>query len=210
MYIDMDKNKKMNWYDVKLYQFEKLQEITKIDNEEERLIAIAELLLGEEVTDLPLKDFNEACKQLSFLKEEVPCNSVPPKKVEINGRKYYIDSLLGNITTTQYIDYTNHAKEGSLSKMLSVFIIPEGHKYNDGYDMLQVFSDIDYLPIPIINSIAFFFERQLNKFIEIFQSSSIKKIKKLKFPKETKEKMIEVVKRLVNLVLSHSYSNSVK
>lgn len=190
--------KEMNWYDVSLFQFLKLQELTKIEDETERVLNIAELLLGTEVTNLPLVKFTEEIKKLSFLNTEVP-ESIPPKHVEVNNRKYSVDCLLGNITTAQYVDYTNHAKSNDVAKMLSVFIIPEGHKYNDGYDMLQVINDINDLPVPIVNSIAFFFVKQLVKFMEIFQSYSIKQLKKMKIPKELKKNLIQVLQSITDL-----------
>lgn len=199
--MTMKKEKNMNWYDVTLYQFNEIEEAVKIEDETERIFSLAEILFGEDVTTLPLKEFNEKVKQLLFIKEEIP-NKIPPKKIEVNGRKYFLDCLLGNITTAQYIDFTNHSSTGDLSKMLSVFIIPEGHKYNDGYDMLQVMDDINSLPIPIVNSIAFFFGRQFSTFMTIFQRYSIKQLKKTKLPKETKENMIKVVEKSLDLVLS--------
>ena len=194
------KRKKMTWYDVTLCKFNELQKLFEIEDETERILAIAELLLGEDVTNLPLKEFNEKFKQLGFLKEEIP-NKIPPEKVEVNGRKYFLDCLLGNISTAQYVDFTNHSNSGDLSKMLSVFIIPEGHKYNDGYDMLQVISDINDLPIPIVNSISFFFRRQFSVFMKIFQRYAIKQIKKTNLPKEAKENMIKAVEKSVDLAL---------
>lgn len=196
----MKKEKKMTWYDVTLYQFNELQKLFELEDETERVLGIAELLLGNDVTDLPLKDFNEKFKLLGFLKEEIP-NKIPPKKVEVNGRKYFLDCLLGNISTAQYVDFTNHSNSSDLSKMLSVFIIPEGHKYNDGYDMLQVMDDVNSLPIPIVNSIAFFFGKQFSTFMRIFQRYSIKQIKKTNLPKEAKENMIKVVQNSVDLAL---------
>ena len=89
-----------------------------------------------------------------------------------------------------------------MKKILSVFFIPEGHKYNDGYDMLQVITDIGELPIPVVESAAFFFERQLVKFMEIFQSYSIKRIKKTKMPKEQKEKVIKIIQESMKLILT--------
>ena len=147
-----------------------------------------------------MKEFNEKVKQMVFLKDEMP-NKIPPKKIEVNGRKYFLDCLLGNITTAQYVDFTNQSNTGDLNKMLSVFVIPEGHKYNDGYDMLQVMDDINSLPIPIVNSIAFFFGRQFSVFMKIFQRYSIKQIKKTNIPKEAKENMIKAVEKSVDLAL---------
>ena len=193
-----------NWYNVTLYQFNKLQELIKIEDETERTIAIAELILGNDVTNLPISEFKKEIAKLEFMKEPIP-DKIPPKKVELNDRKYYIDSLLGNITTAQYVDFTNHSKEGNMAKMLSVFIIPEGHKYNDGYDMLEVINDIELLPIPIVNSTAFFFKRQLEKFIQIFQSSLIRKLKKAKMDKQMEKNPIEAVHRVMGLMDSEYF-----
>lgn len=195
------KQNKLTWMDVTLYQFNLLQEVIGIEDETERVIRLAEVLLGDEVLNLPLKEFNERVKELSFLKDEVPVQN-PPKSIEVNGRKYYMDCLLGNVSTAQYVDFRNHSNvtNPDMAKMLSVFIIPEGHKYNDGYNMIEVIKDINDLPIPVVNSAAFFFGRQLNKFIEIFQSSLIRKLKKAKMDKQMEKNLIEVVQQTTGLM----------
>ena len=199
----------MKWSDVKYYQFEKLQELLKIDNEEERLVEIAQLLLGEEVLDLPVAEFSKKVKELDFLKNEMP-SGIPPKKITVNGRKYFLDCLLGNVTTAQYIDFTNHSKTNDICKMLSVFLIPEGHKYNDGYDMLEVMNDIKDLPVTVVYDTAFFFGKHYSEFMRIFQRYSIKDIKRTNLPKEAKKKLIKVVEDSVNLVLYPLSSNFAK
>ena len=196
-----NKDKQMTWYDVTLYQFEKLQDLIKIENEEERMFAIAELLLGEEVTNLPISEFVNATKRLSFLTEEIETKT-PPKNLELNGRKYTVDCLLGRISTAQYIDFQNHLKENDVAVTLSVFIIPKGHKYNDGYDMLQVIDDIKSIPIPIVNSLSFFFSRQFKESMRIFQSYLTKEIKTMNLPKKAMENLIKVVENSVHLALS--------
>lgn len=197
-----DKEKKMTWYDVTLGQYKRLVEAFNIENEEERLMEVTRILLGDEVLDLSLQDFFARTKELEFIKEEMPSGN-PPKTLKINNREYYMDCLLGNITTAQYIDYANHSKTGDMAKMLSVFIIPKNHKYNDGYDMLQVFNDINDIPIPVVNSAAFFFSKQFSKFLEIFQRYSIKSIKRTKLPKETKKQLVKVVENSLGSVLYH-------
>ena len=191
----------MTWYDVTLYQFEKLQDLLKIENEEERMFAIAELLLGEEVTNLPISEFVNATKRLSFLSDEIETKT-PPKNLELNGRKYIVDCLLGRISTAQYIDFQNHLKGNDIAVTLSVFIIPKGHKYNDGYDMLQVIDDIKSIPIPIVNSLSFFFSRQFKESMRIFQSYLTKEMKTMNIPKEAKENLIKVVENSVDLILT--------
>ena len=146
----------MKWSDVTLKQFLELKDIMQIEDETDRTIAIAELLLGLDVSNLPLSEFNKKMKELSFLKEEIPNNHIV-KKVEINNRKYNIDALLGRVSTAQYVDFTNYMKEeNNITKVLSVFFIPNGHKYNDGYDMEQVIRDMESLPVDIAISESFF------------------------------------------------------
>lgn len=197
------KRVRKSWKDVTLKEFLELQDLLKIEDETERLMAVSELLLGEEVLDLPLTEFVKKTQALEFIKEPLPEDN-PPKNVEVNGRKYYLDCLLGNLKTGQYIDYINHAKAGDIAKMLSVFIIPEGHKYNDGYDMEEVFDDINDLPIPVVNSAAFFFERQFRLFIKIFRRYSTSRLRKMKIDENTKKLLIEMVNNSTDTVLFHT------
>ena len=194
----------MKWNDVTVSQFLELQEIIKIEDETDRLLAIIELFFGEDAVNLPIYEFNKKIKELDFLKTEVPKNHIV-NTATVNGRKYKVDALVGHISTAQYVDFTNYMKEDpekNITKCLSVFFIPEGHKYNDGYDMLQVIDDMGSLPIDIAMSESFFFSRQYKKFIKIFQSYSIKKIKKTNLPKEVKKNLIKVVDNSMDLVLS--------
>ena len=200
----------MKWNDVTLRQFLELQKLLEIEDEQDRLVAVAELLLGEEVTDLPLSEFTKKVKELDFLKEEIPETHIV-KTVKVNDRKYEIDAVLGHISTAQYIDFINYSKqENKFAEMLSVFFIPKGHKYNDGYDMSQVIEDMYELPIDIVHSESFFFSKQFNKFIQIFQSYSLKSIEETNLPKDVKENLKTVVTNSVNLAFSPSYLSSVK
>lgn len=199
--MNMKKKEHMTWYDVTFTQFNKLQELLNIAEEEERLIAIATLLLGDDITDLTVAEFTNAVKELDFLKEECP-TKIPPKNIQVNGRKYFVDCLLGRISTAQYIDFTNSLKDNNLPVALATFVIPEGHKYNDGYDMLQVIEDVKCMPIPIVNSICFFFTKQFNASIAIFQSYLTKVVKKANMPKELKTKMTELIQKSMGLVSS--------
>lgn len=196
--------KKLSWNDVTLFQFNKLQELLKMEDETERIIAISELLYGEDVTDLTLGEFRKRIDGLAFLKEEIP-TSIPPKSIEIKGRKYQVKSLLGDIKTAQYLDYVNHLKTGKYNMLLSVFIVPEGHEYNDGYDLMQVFEDVDNIPITVALSIAFFFSRQFLKFTQIFQSYSAKRVKKMKLPKKEEEQLLKAIQTLQVLESYHIY-----
>ena len=191
----------LKWNDIKYRTLLDIREAANIEDENERVYAIMEAVFGEDVLDLPLKDFNEKCKELQFLQKEIP-NDLHVKDIKVNGREYYFDGLLGKITTAQYIDFQNYQKNNDEQKSFSVFIIPKGHKYNDGYDMEQVFNDILDIPVPVLFSASFFFSRQFELFIRIFRRYSIKQMKKLGLPKEAMENLEKVVNLSTTMMLT--------
>lgn len=191
----------LKWNDIKYRTFLDIREAANIEDENERVYAIMEAVFGEDVLDLPLKDFNEKCKELQFLQKEIP-NDLHVKDIKVNGREYYFDGLLGKITTAQYIDFQNYQKNNDEQKSFSVFIIPKGHKYNDGYDMEQVFNDILDIPVPVLFSASFFFSRQFELFIRIFRRYSIKQMKNLGLPKEAMENLEKVVNLSTTMMLT--------
>lgn len=191
----------LKWSDIKYRTLLDIREAANIEDENERVYAIMEAVFGEDVLDLPLKDFNEKCKELQFLQKEIP-NDLHVKDIKVNGRSYYFDGLLGKITTAQYIDFQNYQKNNDEQKSFSVFIIPKGHKYNDGYDMEQVFNDILDIPVPVLFSASFFFSRQFELFIRIFRRYSIKQMKKLGLPKEAMENLEKVVNLSTTMMLT--------
>ena len=191
----------MNWSNITYRTLLDIREAANIEDENERVYAIMEAVFGEDVLNLPLKDFNEKCKELQFLQKEIP-NDLHVKDIKVNGREYYFDGLLGKITTAQYIDFQNYQKNNDEQKSFSIFIIPKGHKYNDGYDMEQVFNDILDIPVPVLFSASFFFSRQFELFIRIFRRYSIKQMKKLGLPKEAMENLEKVVNLSTTMMLT--------
>ena len=191
----------LKWSDIKYRTLLDIREAANIEDENERVYAIMEAVFGENVLNLPLKDFNEKCKELQFLQKEIP-NDLHVKDIKVNGREYYFDGMLGKITTAQYIDFQNYQKNNDEQKVFSVFIIPKGHKYNDGYDMEQVFNDILDIPVPVLFSASFFFSRQFELFIRIFRRYSIKQMKKLGLPKEVMENLEKVVNLSTTMMLT--------
>ena len=99
----------LTWNDIKYRTLLDIREAANIEDENERVFAIMEAVFGEDVLDLPLKDFNEKCKELQFLQKEIP-NDLHVKDIKVNGREYYFDGLLGKITTAEYIDFQNYQK----------------------------------------------------------------------------------------------------
>lgn len=203
----------MTWKDITYKQLVALRDAIDIQDEEDRLITLAQIIFGEDVIELPINEFKKKCLELSFLQEEMP-NDLTVKEVKVNGREYYFDGLLGRITTAQYIDFQNYLKTKDEARSFSVFFIPKGHKYNDGYDMQQVFNDIMDVPAPILISASFFFTKQLETFIRIFQRYLIKKLKKqmrkTTLTKEMKKNLIQIAESQNSLASYLMSSNFVK
>lgn len=205
----MAKEKTLNWSNITFRQFRDLQSALEVEDETEKAIAITQAIYGKDVIELSLPEFNKLCKNLAFLSTEIP-NNITVKEVKVNGREYYFDGLLGKISTAQYIDFQNYLKMDDEAKTFSVFMIPKGHKYNDGYDMEQVFEDILDMPITVLNSASFFFTRQFNLFIRIFQRYSMKNLKKLKLPKKLKQNLETILTNSNSLISSLMSQNFAK
>ena len=71
-----------------------------------------------------------------------PSNSKRPKKIKINDQVYTINYNIGKLNMAQYIDFQQIIVKKNylenLPALLSVFIIPKGHKYNDDYDIIEL------------------------------------------------------------------------
>lgn len=71
-----------------------------------------------------------------------PSNSKRPKKIKINDQVYTINYNIGKLNMAQYIDFQQIIVKKNylenLPALLSIFIIPKGHKYNDDYDIIEL------------------------------------------------------------------------
>ena len=195
------KDKKMTWMDVSYKQFKKIQGAKVGDKVS--IEAIMQAIYGDDVLFEPMIEYNKKMNLLTELMKSVP-QDLTVNTVKINGHSYVFDGLLGHISAAQYMDYNNWLKVDSELKSFSCFFIPKGHKYNDGYDMEEVFKDLEDFPIPILYSATFFFKRQLELFIKIFQRSLEKSLKKVKKMDPQMKKVVEeTLKVLDSLAFFH-------
>lgn len=176
-----------SWGEMTLSQFIELEQILKADIPETYKSAnIVSCLSGlslEEVENLPLTTFTRLNNQTLFLLDEIPTTKHKDYYI-INNTKYVLKADVTDITTSQYIDYQSYIKEGDLVKLLSLFLIPEGHKYNDGYNMSKVQYDIENMVLLDAQSIAFFLRIQLAASILIMKDCLKEQMKKEKKPKQ--------------------------
>ena len=137
---------------------------------------------------------------ISFLEKELPLKNVKLKYTYIlNGRKYDSNINLTMIKTNQFIDFTTYTREKDVryEKLLSVFMVPNGHKYNDGYNMKEVQDDILQMSIADVQSLAFFMMEQFRAFAVIFQRYLETEMKTM--PKDLQKIMTEASKTIKDL-----------
>lgn len=200
---------KTNWDAVTLKEYEQLTQILRADipSDYKAVNLLATLSDQDEkfFEELPIALFTQLIPKIMFIHQE----DIPEVKVknryEINGRRYELHAEIPAISTAQYIDYMSYIKEEpiDLQKVISVFLIPEGHKYNDGYDMKEVQADVHDMKIADVLAISFFMKKQYGLFIQITTYYLQKELKEMGMKKK---QIKETVDPLKDMVSSHLYS----
>lgn len=185
---------KNNWKDLTVNEFIQLEQLLKSDIPESyrtvNVVALLDNKSVDEIENIPATEFMKLARQLSFIEEKPSANGVEDK-YEINGRKYHLKANITQISTAQYIDHQNYMKEEirDLTKLLSVWLIPEGHEYGDGYDMDQVIKDCGDMLLADALGISFFFPKQLAAYILILKESLSKNLTELEMEKNQIEEL---------------------
>lgn len=184
-----------NWNEISVNTFNELKNIdyNKEDGVLGELEANVELLSilcdveDEDISNLSTTEFHNLLMQTEFLKT-MPKVKVQDKYV-INGKKYKVFLTLKDMTISQYIDFQTYYKDfnNKFAECLSCFLIPEGKKYGEGYDIAEVIDDIgNHLSIVDANSIMFFFVLLYRSLTKVTLGCSIKDLKKIM--KKTKDR----------------------
>ena len=101
----------------------------------------------DDILDLPILEYQGMAKEAKFLEASF---SIPKDAGRI-GRTYNLGkwklkpvSEIGKMSTAQYVDFQHLCDDPlhHLPELVSVFLIPEGHKYNTGYDIIELQDDI--------------------------------------------------------------------
>lgn len=195
----------MTWNDVKVGQFMKMAALKdKLFEEPDEFtyetIAILNNITLDDVLNMPINDVRKKAEDMVFLNKKPEVSKVKDYYM-LNGKKYCVFKDINDITTAQYIDFQTYAKniEKHLDCFLSIFLIPEGKKYNDGYRIIDAQKDIrEHLTIVDAMSIAAFFFSKYQKLTKrtILLLKVYLTVMKWKAPKALKPKIEEAKKQL--------------
>ena len=198
------------WKDITLRQFNKIQDLLQ-EIDEYTTLNIIDVLYDVDSADMPAMEvMNKYAHSLDFLMTTIPTNEKLKETYTINQREYNSNINLTQMTTAQFVDYQNYSKDNpvDISKCLSVFIIPKGHTYNDGYDLKQVQEDIKDLDMVTINTLAFFFKKLYILLLETTLLCLTQDMKKMNIPTEKKEEILNQLKQIDLASLASSPTSS--
>ena len=200
---------KLSWNEMTVADYIRLREISKLQmaTEDEKNLMVAALIAEtpyQEILQLPLDKARELMDNTEFLLQQ-PVPGKTKRKYEINGKTYKLFKDPSEMTVAQYIDFQQIRLEGfdkRPAEMLSIFLIPEGHQYNDGYDKEEQLEDM--LEMNIVDALGvcdFFIGRCLKSIRQMKTFCNLMmKVAKLQAPKEEKP-MVEATRIQLNLVM---------
>ena len=144
----MKKNKEKNpfdWENITIEKYYNIKDILDDETDDDitknvKLVAVITDKDEDEVWNMDLTQAGEYISRLQFLnKFELPKN--PNMKIKLPNYDLVVMKDVTKINVAQYVDFQNFIKiplrEG-MEKILSIFLIPEGCKYNEGYDIIDL------------------------------------------------------------------------
>ena len=185
-----------NYNRLTIGQYMQIQEISKDANLEDidKQVQIISVLTGmdeEEILHLPITEYKELVVKSAFLNPE-NINYHPIAKRYILGKFELIPTRdFRKLETCQYIDFQTYASDIDkyLVEFLSVILVPKGHRYNEGYDILEVQDAIrDDMSVSDGISLAGFFLTWCKR--SIADSLNYSKQEAMKIKDTTKREMI--------------------
>jgi hypothetical protein len=192
----------MKWEDVTTQQYLEITEIQqREDTEYNKLLDITAVLNNIDVDEITITNFKEYAENIKFISEDIPL-------VEIKDEydNYTLHKELSQMSMKQYIDFNNYAKTNDYVGVLSVFLIPKGKQYNEGYDIEEVRQYI--LTMSCVNMITIyaFFLMQSQIYMEHFQESL--KQKQMKILTKKKQERRQKMSKTQIFLLFHRYARS--
>lgn len=206
-------DKKIEWSDVTLNEFKQINILLSDDelDEEDKALGLVALFSDDDPLQTDFREFRKRLENIQFIGKEIKPAEVK-KEYVLGGVKYKLNKNIYNLTTSQYIDYTSYLKnldsDTLYEDVLSVYLIPDGCKYNVGYDIDET-KRIIRNNIPITDALGiynffFLFFRNYMLITLHYLRKRMKKIMKRR-KKDKKEEIENVMKQMDNLlsVLPH-------
>lgn len=105
------------------------------------ILSILSDLPEEEILHLPITEYKEMVQRASFLQ------GLDDNNKHLVAKKYKIDSWelipctdFRKMETCQFVDFRTFAPayDSKMAELLSTLLVPKGHRYNEGYDIIEL------------------------------------------------------------------------
>lgn len=198
-----------NWYDLKVGQFKKLMALGDGEDEDRywKVLAILNDTDLDDIMTRPLPEVTAMRSKAEFL-NQYP--KVPASKhiYKLGDTKYVFTDHIGDIIVAQYVDFTNTPTDPEhITEQMGVLLVPEGHKYGDGYDMEQVYKDIDeHMSFMDARACSGFFLGSFLRYLASQRRSLMKMVKRAKKEGLATEEAERSLQKLNETLSSMGYS----
>lgn len=206
------KKKEKDVFDWDSISIEKYYDIMEIledkDDDITKNVRIVALILNkddQDIWNMGMEEAGDYISRLQFLgKFDLPKN--PNMNIKLPGYDIKVMKDVTKINVAQYVDFQNFVKiplKDSMEKILSVFLIPDGCRYNEGYDIIDLQKVIrENLSFRVAESLLAFFLKRYGESLISSLAYYRKQIKKAKSPELTEKmekSMMEIQKRFLDL-----------
>lgn len=208
----------LNWSRISINSYYAITDVLEDEglNGFEKNIAICSIITGldESVfSTMSLAEGKEVFSALSFL-NELDINKVHlPKRIKVDKYDLEIVADVSKLTVAQFSDWNiivtgEQNMRYKIDKLLSIFLIPKGCTYNEGYDILDLQQVIrSMISFDVIQKLINFL---LTKYLQSFRASLlylVHQTDKMKTEKEAealKQKIQEVASQMRFILISFS------
>jgi hypothetical protein len=191
----------------------KYQQLAAIDTGDdiERSVQTLEILTGlgrDDLLSLPVDGYTELTRHAQFLNSAPALRPSVSSFIAKDGTELRVQSDPSKMTAGQYIDYQQLIGEAGdhIVEVLSVFLIPKGKRYMDGYDIGDVQRIIrDEMPVSVAMGMLGSFLYRLGRSLRAsltFSAWKIRQAAKREEDKEKAEKMKATARQMKEAVRS--------
>lgn len=128
-----------------LGNYEEIQAVTKdeiLDNLDKttKILSILTGMPEDEILHLPIDEFTDLTAKSKFLTADGFKAGRLAKKYKVGEWELIPVTDYRKLETCQYIDFQTYAADVDLHlvELLSVILVPKGHRYNEGYDIIEL------------------------------------------------------------------------
>lgn len=195
-----------NWDSISIQKYYDIKDILDGDDDDitknVKLVALITDKDEDEIWNMDLTEASDYIGKLLFLnKFELPKS--PNVKVQLPSYKLVVIKDLTKINVAQYVDFQNFVRlplRESMDKILSIFLIPEGKTYNNGYDIIDLQKEIrENLSFRAGEGLFNFFIKKYSKYL-IHSLNCLRKMSKKTKNKEIMEKEMLLKEQIQNLI----------